>query len=741
MTAWFFPGEPCAPEGPLARYRPPVPAGAAAHYVRALTEPGALVLDLFCQGPTFLMEALREGRRAIGANANPVSLLVASLELEPTPADLRAALTRLGDTLKETPGQRPLPLYRHILAFYRSRCPTCGAEGIAEWFAWDRDARVPFAKAVRCSGCGVPQEGPIDEEDLVLARRFEPRGLAYYYMLDRAAPLHHPVRERAGELMDLYTPRNLAALMDILLRAEGLKAERAVRAALQGLLLEVMDRAASLDSYEETRPRPRVLRLPGRFLERNVWFLLEEELERRLARTPPPPMRRAPDLRSLLAAPDPAYVLLPALARDLPRYLPPGSVSLILADPPRPDGVFWALSALWANWLWDTPVSHALRPLLGRRRFDWDRHQEALSAALAAVAPLLAPDGHLILLFAERNDDLVAAACQAAAAAGYDLVGWGASPEVGCQLAWRRRADGGAPPASSETIAEATAEALQECLRLRAEPTHRFVLLAAVHAALARRRLLGPFNTVTHAVRGGWEIPGLEPLDEDLLWLPPLDDEPGLEEPLADRVEERVRSLLMQAAPQETEALMDAVYEPFTGPLTPVPSLVRLCLRSYGESDGQSWRLREEDAPDRRQEEMDSLRRELEALGRRLRFRVARGRGWDVRWREKGRDVYLFRFSATATLGFLRTLRPAAGARPCLVLPGGRAELLVAKLRRDPRLARATWEAGWQFIKFRHLRRLVAEATRRRTFEVVLGLDPVVGPKGVQIRLIPGGEP
>lgn len=739
MPPWFFPGESQAPEGPLARYRPPAPAGAAAHFVRALTQPGTLVLDLFCQGPAFLREAVLAGRRAVGASANPVGLLVASLELEPTPPDLRAALTRLGDTLKETPGRRPVPLYRHILSFYRSRCPTCGAEGTAEWFAWDREARVPFSKAVRCPRCGPSQEGPTDEEDLVLARRFEPRGLAYHYLLDRAAPLGQPFRERAGELVDLYTPRNLAALMDVLLRLEGMTAERPVRAALQGLLLETMDRATGLDPYGEARPRPRVLRLPGRFLERNVWFLLEEELERRLGRVPPPPVRRASSLQELLSGPTPAYFLLPAAARELPRHLPPGSVSLILADPPRPDGVFWALSALWANWLWDTPVSRALRPLLGRRRFEWDWHQEALQAALAAVAPLLAPDGHLVVLFAEPSEDLVAAVCQAATAAGYELVGWGASPEVGPQLVWRRGKEA-APPAALDAVPQTAAEALRNCLRHRAEPSPRFVLHTAVYAELAQRRLWGPFGTVAQAVREGWDRLDLEVLDEDLLWAPSLEGEPGPEPPLADRVEERVWALLAEGSPWETEALMAALYGELNGPLTPDPSLVHLCLRSYGETDGRTWRLREEDAPDRRWEEVEALRKDLEALGRRLRFRVARGRGWDVRWREKGRDVYLFRFSPTAALGFLRAVRPTAGARPCLVLPGGRAELLAAKLRRDPRLARRAWEEGWQFVKFRHLRRLIAEARSRRVFEVLLGLDPAIGPRGVQIQLIPGGE-
>ncbi|MBC7226110.1 MAG: hypothetical protein H5T61_02610 [Thermoflexales bacterium] len=749
--AWFIPGCPEVARGPLARYRPPTPAGAADGYIRQLTSPGALVLDLFCQGPTFLREAVRAGCRAIGANANPIGLLIAGLGLEGTPANLDAVFTRLADAPKETPNRRSIPLHRHILSLYRSRCPVCGGEGTAEWFAWDREARYPYAKAVRCPRCGRIQEGPTDEADMIAARRLDRKGFAYYFALDRVAPLKSSHRARAAELVDLYTPRNLSALVDILIRLEGLELERPARAALQGALLETMDRASSLDPHGEERPRPRLLRPPARFLERNVWYLLEATVARAMEWAPEP-VRRAPGLKELFADPTPAYTLLPLPAREVARHLAPGTVSLILADPPRPDGVFWALCALWAGWLWESPASQAMRPLLGRRRLEWDRHQEAFQAALSAVGPLLAPDGYLVILFAEPDENLVASACQAASAAGYDLVGWGASTEVGCRLVWRwaPRSDAGgrpsgrggigagpAPPTDNAEAPPAVAETVRETLQARAEPTPRFLLTAAVHTELARRRWNGPFGEVVQAVRCGWESLELEALEMDLLWLPDLDAR-RLDPPLADRAEEIVRSLLTERSPWATDDLLLAVYRALDGPLTPEPSLVLLCMRSYGVEDGGVWRLREEDDPARRAEELENLRRDLEELGRRLRYRPARGRGWDLRWRERGRDVYLFRLSATAALGDLipGKLPLPRGGRPCWVLPGGRAELLAEKLRRDPRLARAAWGAGWQFVKFRHLRRLIAEGVDRRTFAVMLGLDPATGPRGVQIPLM-----
>jgi hypothetical protein len=79
---------------------------------------------------------------------------------------------------------------------------------------------------------------------------------------------------------------------------------------------------------------------------------------------------------------------------------------------------------------------------------------------------------------------------------------------------------------------------------------------------------------------------------------------------------------------------------------------------------------------------------------------------------------------------------PTVEAQRCLVVPGGRARLIDLKLQRDPRLASAVYAEGWQFIKFRHLRRLMAKKDLDRyAFKTVLGLDPIVEQEGAQIPL------
>ena len=793
--ACFIPGRPGAPGGPLARYRPVQPVGAVGAYVRGLTRPGDLVVDLFCQGPTVMREAVAAGRRALGFSVNPLLLVAARLGLSRRdPNALNAAFTRLADSPKGD-----VPLHRHLASLYRSTCPACGAPGVAVWFAWDRDGNYPFKKQVRCSRCEERQEGAPDNEDVESARRIQPRGLAYYYALDRAAPPGHPARDRAAELVELYTPRNLSVLMDLSLRLEGLEADEEVKVALTGVLLDCFDAGSSLTppSPSPTKEgqgegRPRTLRVPSRYLERNVWLCFEERFSRLLAEvsstpSPAPPhfdeggqplfVPRAVDVAALVRGEAEGYALLGRAARDVGEVVPPGSATLIFTDPPRPDGVFWALSALWAGWLWESPAAHALRPFLRRRRFDWDWHWHVLRTSLKAAGPLLSAEGHLVTLFSDPQDGddaLLESVCLAASGAGYVLEGWGYSPGVGHRLVWRwgpEVAPSVAPDVATlgRDLVAVAEDAAVTTLRERGEPVDRALLHSSAYAGLVEQGLLARAAAVlkdegssparalaADAVRRAFgaapmtRLAGREGGEEAagaLWWL--VDSSRAaavvsvvsltVERPLADRVEPLVWELLAQRPVWGLEELVNAVYAHFPGHLTPDLALVLVCVDSYSVQEGQALSLRPEDDPRRRAGECKALRGDLTELGKRLGFKVRRrGGGWAVRWLEEGQEAYAFAISATAALGPHLLVKRAAGegAHRCLVLPGGRAQLVGFKLQRDPRLANAVAADEWQFIKFRHLRRLVAqEELDRHALKTVLGLDPIAEQEVAQIPL------
>lgn len=748
----FIPGRPGAAEPPLVAYRPAQPLGVAGGYVRSLTRGSGLVVDLFCQGPRLMEEAVEAGRRALGVSVNPVLLHIAREGLTPPETDgLNAAFTRLADTPKAH-----VSLGTHLDALYRTRCPSCDTPGIAEWFAWHRDRGRPYEKAVCCRRCEKLQVGPTDAEDVALAHSFAPRGLPYYYALDRAAPMDHPSRERAAELVACYTPRNLSALMELIRTVDGIVASGRPGAALKSLLLDCFDRCSKLYPKDEDRARPRTLRVPVRYLERNVWRCLENRLSHYGKRARRSSYPEAADPEALIGGLAEGYALVACAAREVGRILPSGSVDLVLVDPPRPDGVFWALSALWSAWLWRSEEARALRPYLRRRRFDWDWHWQALRDALGEVGPRLTEQGRLVTLFSSDEEELLVSVCLAAANADYSLRGWGYAPEAGYRLVWSwdgptrvRSVEG---DQSLQAMADGMQEAMTDTLQRRREPTPERLLRAAAHARLAERGLLrvpgelradeiardrvgeafdnglqaAPMTRVNPATPGG----------DAQWWLRESDRE---SDSLADRIEALVRQLLSERLVWIEDELLAAVYARFSGPLTPDLTLVRTCLSSYGTYTGSEVRLRHEDNEAQRRREIETVCRNLLGLGRRLGFRTCVGDTWDVRWRADGHPGFLFVVSATALLArWLLTGHPGeVDGEKCLVVPGGRAELIHLKLQRDPRLVEAVESGAWQFIKFRHLRRLMDEEDLdRQAFEIVLGLDPIAEQEHAQLSLL-----
>jgi hypothetical protein len=775
----FTPGQPLLPGPPLAPYRPATSIGALGPYLDAYTQPGDLVIDLFCQGPTWVHAAAQAGRRALGLNVNRALLLAASLPLTAVERQqVEAAFTHLAEARK---GAETLQAY--VAGLYRTTCAACGAATIVDAFIWERDGEAPVAKRYHCpvcddAGAAPLSETPTDAADRAAAARFERRGLRYWLLLDRAAPRDAPHRDRVASLLDLYTPRNLSALSDLLLKSDGLALAPPVRRVLDALLLDTFDRATSLRPPDSPPSRPRRLRRPARFVEANVWRLLERALETWRA-TPLTPVPQAPSLEALFTsgepdapdAPSPASsYFAPLSTAQARREMPPGCAALIVVDPPRPDTVLWHLSALWSHWLWGSQASAPLVPILGRRWLDKDWLWRGLRGALEAVAPLLCPDARLVCLFSDENPVLLEVLALAAAGAGYDLVGWGVHPPGDVRLNWRVGTAPAPPPADADSLSRAVAEraasASLNALRIRGEPVAWPMLHAALHADLAQSSLLArvgtlpddasdspavpgsltqPLSWLAEAVRSALDGAPLRqltnlPTDQVLWW---LDEhfEPGAASPLSDRVELAVAEILRDLLAVTETDLHLRVYARFPGPQTPDAHLIRLCLFSYGDEHAPGhWRLRAEDDLEARATETDAVIDDLSSLGRRLGFRVAlgipRAGEWAVRWLdETDHAAYAFAVRTTAALGDLLfnppplTSPPPAGGKaregglggraepettPCLALPGGRAVLVGYKLRHDPRLRQGVDRHGWQFLKFRHVRHLVQEVAARQ---------------------------
>ena len=747
--AYFVPGLSVPPPARgIGAYLPAMPEGVASAYIAALTQPGDLALDPFCQTGRVLRESVALGRRALGANLNPIAARwIETLLWPPEAHTATAALVRLGDAARGD-----TTLRQHVMNLYATRCPTCNKDAVAESFVWERGAGelAPTAKRVRCSVCETESTGPTDDADVMAARRFESRGMAYWFTLERAAPDEPDERQRAAAVIEAYTARTLSALADLLRKYDA--ASAADQAALAPILLSAFESALALHSAEEERPRPRSLKIPTRFIERNVWLAMQDALQS-LAAPSPPTLPHSPDVASLLVNRDATACLVASSGRGLAKLFPPGGVSLIIAVPPQPDPTFWALSAVWAAWIWNpkahgaaqSQMAESVRLLLARRRADVDWWWRGVAQALGALTPVLAENGHIVLVSADADEDILTGLLLAGAGAGLTLDHALVEPQQGLRVMWRK-----ALAPSRELDAEALAleigqaarHAASEILRERGEPTRWPFVHAAIQAELAQAGLARiaarmpeggspPLELVEQATLDGLRAATVRspvyPI-EDLRGLWWLADPSQAALPLMDRVEAAVYELLMHC--QAESEMVAEVYRRFPNVLTPERAYIRLCLESYAvEIRPGVWKLRDEDMPTTRQAELASLRAELIALGQRLGCQVAEREG-HVMWGERRHPLFTFTLNATAELGAHLLKRPPHG-QPVLVLPGGRGALAHHKLRHDARLRESAQGAGWTFLKFRQLRNLVGQpGLDRARFTDALGLDPLIEKEG-----------
>ncbi len=743
------------PWGPLARYAEPVPAGVASAYIEAYTEPGEIVLIPFCESETLVREVVKAGRKVIAVNFNPLAILTLRCQLDwPDQSRLDAAMIKLGNVPKHG-----MPLREYINGLYVTICPRCRHPLAADYFVWE--GGKPVEKGYHCRSCGSEGITTIQPADLEALENIEKRGFHYWYILDRLAPLGDENRERAQRLLELYTPRNLHALAMLLIEIEDLFADSPLQKPLKLLLLRCLDSCSVLNPLppagaEQPAARPKRLRPPRRFMERNVWQAFEEAREEMRARSPLPAVRLAEDLGGILA-PDlltwvegePKAWVKALSMRRLARELRAGSVSLIFTIPPRPDPTFWALSFLWSGWLFGSEAAAPLKPLLKQRRVDWDWYREAMGSGFKALRPTLKDEGHLVLAFSAEEPSQMEALLLAAEGAGFKLESLlHRADDDQYRLSFVKAAEerASAPPNKEILVKEIRTQALaaaEDALRRRGEPLTLPRLNSAIYQRLSQSGLLRLALTVEE------ELPPLEfiaqevkaTLEEGLarsegLWW--LKEPSGVFPSLADRVERAVYEALREGKPVSRDALQEELCVLFPGLLTPEEGVIDACLASYGlEVSPNHWVLREEDQKEERERQRDETIAQLLKLGARLGYEAQPGGGdFHVLWSEEGETTYAFVVLWMATLSFILGHRGEKFSH-YLVIPEERSSLVRFKLKRNP-LLKAVMERGdWQFVKRRHLVRLLRmERVDRRDLKMIIGLKPIVEEPEAQMPLL-----
>ncbi len=523
----MIPGTLIEPTLPLARYRSHQVSGNLNSIIQSITEPGEIILELNTTGSSFVCDALQNDRRILSINTNPISMLSTHITLNPIDVtEVRAALTRLGDIPK---GQQPL--ITHVHQQYSTTCPYCAHDGIAAWFAWDRDTQLPFEKCVHCPNCGTDRTGSADENDALSKNLHPTTGLTYNIALERAATNNESIRSRISELVSLYTSRNLSALLDVIHRLPQASMSPDIRRILTAFIIEALDQGSSLIPYGNIDSRPKSLRPPRLFIEYNIWDLIENAMQMYATQKQHKPIAHAPatSLQTFLKS-NQGYLLIANTIQSVASRLPRNQIKLLILHPEIPDVVYWAVCSLWSTWLWKSDkLPSAFRTFMGKRRIDQEWHQRDLKSALKDIQPSLHSQARILCPLTTNSNSPLEDLLISARATGYEVKYWlNAVPDgyrILFEAATINATDTHTPPL----------EHFANTLKQRGEPVSHQQLKAAY---LVEEPKACSDNLPTH-LSSDFII--LE--DSQLVW---LQNDRGAAKPLADRVEETTLQFLQK---------------------------------------------------------------------------------------------------------------------------------------------------------------------------------------------------
>ena len=410
------------------RFAPPPPDNVVAAELAARTAPGDVVIDIHGRGGWIARYAIAALRRVYALESTALTRLLAEIVLRPP--DLRHFDAGLSTVATVPRGE--VELRRRVELMFTSRCPTCGRPIVVQEFIWDAGAEAPKLKVFRCTFCreqsrgNEPRMAPVDDDDIKLARKTDSKQ-ARIDLINRF-PVLDGGRALPDELLDLYTPRTLVALDEIIAQLDSQLKAPAVAAGLRLGLVHALLPASRLNGYPgriaALRIRHGHLQQPTskQWRERNPWLAFEEgvhEVRGFISRVEPGAASFQPrpgdDIETLIDGSanvvlrtGPAYVsgnepMFWSRRPVLPGRLDPRSrVRLVLTQPP----VRWsvenvsfaylatalvlgheAASELPLEWVFGAPPAN-----------DRGREATALRRSLLAVRPVLARDAKAVVI-------------------------------------------------------------------------------------------------------------------------------------------------------------------------------------------------------------------------------------------------------------------------------------------------------------------------------------------------------
>lgn len=609
-------------------------------FVKTYCPKGGIVLDPFAGSGITAMEALKNGRKVIVSDLNPIATEIIRLTIKPV--DL-VKLQEAFDLVKKKVKEK-------IETLYLTECRHCGKKIIFACAIW-KGNRCEEIRYQSCPHCEDRQakDCKLTKTDEDLLEKIERKKIKEWHPTNKLYyPDGRPFKEKQQyeSVDELFTKRNLQALAWLMeaIEEEPKKDLRDfLRIAFSSMThlcsrMNPISEAGHFTPFSSAWTQHSYWYPSGPYMEQNVWnkfdsainghqgLLKAKEESNSLFHN----IKIASSLKQVLSGKADIYIYNGSCL-DMMKDMPEESVDYIFTDPPYDASIqYGELSYMWASWL--KMNGDYLKELVAneiirneRQHKDFTVYHSLLSASFQKMFKVLKPDSYLAVTFHNPTFKVRNATIRAGVFAGFDL------QKIHHQELARPSAKSLLQPfgsaqgdfylrfhKSSLNTASASPKEVDEVrfekivvettialLAERAEPTPYTIIINYIDPVLAKNGFFGSLhtgldiNTVlkNHLDKEFVLLPAkIGGAEGKLWWFKDTSIVPRLNEiPLTERVEQTVYRKLHQKGRVTFTEVWDAVSTEFPNSLTSDSTSIMDALRIYGRQvPGGYWLLKPE---------------------------------------------------------------------------------------------------------------------------------------------------
>lgn len=611
-------------------------------YIKTYCPGDGIVFDPFAGSGITAMEALKNGRRAIVCDLNPIATEIIRLTIMPVKEiELHGAFKRVEKKVKSK-----------IESLYLTECRDCGEKFPFTCSIWEQNkcTEIRYQACPRC-GNSCRADCKLTEKDKQLLTKIESSKIKEWYPTNK---LYYPdgrpfmKKEKYDSIDELFTKRNLQALAWLM---------EAIEEEPKKDLKDFLKIAFSSMVHLCTKMVPAITTTPGShqtpfsstwtqhsywyapsFMEQNVWNKFDGAISghQGLMKAKAESNKYFKDIKiassfeQLISGKADVYIFNGSCL-DLMRKMPENSIDYVFTDPPYDASIqYGELSYMWISWL--KMNGDYLKEIVSneiirneRQQKDFTVYHSLLSSSFQNIFKVLKPEHYLTLTFHNPTFKVRNATIRAGVFSGFEFQKIHHQPLGQVSAKAMMQPFGSAqgdfylrfykPPLKSkishpEEIDEVRFEkiVLETTIALlaeRAEPTPYTLIINYIDPVLAKHGYFSSLHTgldINAVLKNHLEkefvllptkIGGAE---GKLWWFKDTSIVPRLNEiPLTERVEQTVYRKLYQKGKVTFTEVWDAVSTEFPNSLTSDSTSILDALKIYARQvTGGFWMLKPE---------------------------------------------------------------------------------------------------------------------------------------------------